>query len=58
MDGNRRFAQEHHMVTLTGHALGYDKLKEVRGSASENPYIHALSLACSECMLISIIVVG
>jgi len=44
MDGNRRFAQEHHMVTLTGHALGYDKLKEVRGSASCGPHISTLCL--------------
>jgi ditrans,polycis-polyprenyl diphosphate synthase len=28
MDGNRRFARQNHVVTIQGHAAGFDKLKE------------------------------
>lgn len=29
MDGNRRYAKQHHVRTVEGHTKGYDKLKEV-----------------------------
>src|SRR3990167_3161483 len=35
MDGNRRWARAHGMVSLEGHATGYEKMKEFLGWARE-----------------------
>jgi len=31
MDGNRRFAREHHIETVEGHNMGFEALARVRG---------------------------
>lgn len=34
MDGNRRFARNHHMETIEGHNLGFEAMARVRHSSA------------------------
>ncbi len=47
MDGNRRWAKAHNLSLFEGHALGYEKLKEILGWTAEAGVEHVVVYAFS-----------
>jgi ditrans,polycis-polyprenyl diphosphate synthase len=42
MDGNRRFAREHHIETVEGHNMGFEALARVRSARLQCPILPTL----------------